>query len=216
MLAGSATTLAELLEAWGDRPLVAHDWKALRRGAGDAEAAAREVRLANDTMVAAYLIDPARRRYPLDELLDQAGIEPVVEGGDDAARAAVVAVRVLSADQQEEIDRLELRPLLEEIELPLVDVLYRLELQGVKLDTYRLGETAARVSEEVDELEHQIFELAGEEFTIGSPQQLGGDPVREARAVAQAPRQDRLLNRRPRPACDPGGAPDRREGRTVA
>ena len=67
-------------------PLVAHDWKALRRGAGDAEAAAREVRLSNDTMVAAYLIDPARRRYPLDELLDQAGIEPVVEGGDDAAR----------------------------------------------------------------------------------------------------------------------------------
>ncbi len=172
VLTGSATTLAEVLEAWGERPLVAHDWKALRRGAGDAEAAAREVRLANDTMVAAYLIDPARRRYPLDELLDEAGIEPVVDGGDDAARAAV-GVRVLSADQQEQIDRLELRPLLEEIELPLVDVLYRLELQGVKLDTYRLGETAARVSEEVDELEHQIFELAGEEFTIGSPQQLG-------------------------------------------
>jgi DNA polymerase-1 len=42
----------------------------------------------------------------------------------------------------------------------------------VKLDTYRLGETAARVSEEVAELEDQIFELAGEEFTIGSPQQL--------------------------------------------
>ena len=129
------------------------------------------MRLSNDTMVAAYLIDPARRRYPLDELLDEAGIEPVVEGGDDAARAAV-GVRALSADQQEEIDRLELRGLLEDIELPLVDVLYRLELQGVKLDTYRLGETAARVSEEIDELEHQIYELAGEEFTIGSPQQL--------------------------------------------
>ena len=40
----------------------------------------RQVRLSNDTIVAAYLIDPARRRYPLDELLDEAGIEPVVEG----------------------------------------------------------------------------------------------------------------------------------------
>jgi DNA polymerase I len=171
VLAGSVATLAELLDAWGAGGVIAHDWKTLRRDTGDGAAAGREVRLSNDTLVAAYLIDPARRSYPLDELLDQAGIEPVVEGGDDVARAAV-AVRALSADQREEIDGLELRRLLEEIELPLVDVLYRLELQGVKLDTYRLGETAARVSEEVDELEHEIFELAGEEFTIGSPQQL--------------------------------------------
>ena len=171
VLCGAAATLAEVLEAWGERELVAHDWKTLRREAGDRAAADRTVRLANDTVVAAYLIDPARRSYPLDELLDQAGIEPVVEGGDEVA-AAAVGVHALSADQQEEIDRLELRPLLEDIELPLVDVLYRLELQGVKLDTYRLGETNARVSEEVDELEHEICELAGEEFTIGSPQQL--------------------------------------------
>jgi DNA polymerase-1 len=170
VLAGTAATLTELLDAWGARSLVAHDWKALRRDAGDGEAAGREVRLGNDTMVAAYLIDPARRRYPLDELLDQAGIEPVV-AGDEIARAAV-GVHALSADELEEIGRLELRPLLDDIELPLVDVLYRLELQGVKLDTYRLGETAARVSEEIDELEHRIHELAGEEFTIGSPQQL--------------------------------------------
>jgi DNA polymerase-1 len=171
VLAGSASSLAELLDALDGRSLVAHDWKTLRRDAGDGEGTGREVRLSNDTTVAAYLLDPARRRYPLDELLDQAGIEPVVEAGDAAARAAV-GVRALSADQQEEIDRLELRGLLDDIELPLVDVLYRLELQGVKLDTYRLGETAARVSEEIAELEHQIYELCGEEFTIGSPQQL--------------------------------------------
>ena len=171
VLAGSAASLAELLEAWGGRSLVAHDWKALRRETGDAEAAGREVNLSHDTVVGAYLVDPARRRYPLDELLDEAGIEPVVEGGDDVARAAV-AVCALCTGQREQLEQLELRPLLDDIELPLVDVLYRLELQGVKLDTYRLGETAARVSEEVAELEDQIFELADEEFTIGSPQQL--------------------------------------------
>jgi DNA polymerase I len=171
VLAGSAGSLAELLGALEGRSLVAHDWKTLRREAGDGEAAGREIRLSNDTAVAAYLLDPARRRYPLDELLEQAGIEPVV-AGDDTAAAAAVGVHALSADQQQEIERLELRGLLEDIELPLVDVLYRLELQGVKLDTYRLGETAARVSEEIAELEDQIYELAGEEFTIGSPQQL--------------------------------------------
>jgi DNA polymerase-1 len=150
-----------------ERPVVAHDWKSIARAAGGEDVT--EMALAWDTMVAAYLIDPARRRYPLDELVQEASIEAVVEG--DLAREAL-QVRALYEDQQLEIDRLELRSLLEQIELPLVEVLYRLERQGVKLDTYRLGETAARVSEEIEELEHRIWELAGEEFTIGSPQQL--------------------------------------------
>jgi DNA polymerase-1 len=122
--------------------------------------------------VAAYLIDPARRRYPLDEMVDLAGIEAAVEGADGLAREAV-AVVALAASQDREIDRLELRSLFEDVELPLVEVLCRVERQGVKLDVYRLGETAAAVSDELDELEHDIRELAGEDFTIGSPQQLG-------------------------------------------
>ena len=103
--------------------------------------------------------------------------------------------------------------LLEEIELPLVEVLYRLERQGVKLDTYRLGETAARVSEEIEELEHQIWELAGEEFTIGSPQQLSSILFEKLGAEPQAARQDRVLDRRARAARDPRRARDRREDR---
>ena len=124
-------------------------------------------------MVAAYLIDPARRRYPLDELIDQSGIEPVGRGrrrrgrgGRRGARAVCRPARGRSTSWS--------WGLLDDIELPLVDVLYRLELQGVSSTPTGWARPAARVSEEVDELEHQIFELAGEEFTIGSPQQLGG------------------------------------------
>ncbi len=91
--------------------------------------------------------------------------------GDAAARGARRCARC-GRTSSTEVDRLELRGLLDEIELPLVEVLYRLERQGVKLDTYLLGETAARVADEIEELEHRIWELAGEEFTIGSPQQL--------------------------------------------
>ena len=47
-----------------------------------------------------------------------------------------------------------------------------MELAGVKLDTERLREISARVKAEADELEREIFELAGEEFTLGSPKQL--------------------------------------------
>jgi DNA polymerase-1 len=122
-------------------------------------------------MVAAYLIDPARRQYPLDELIEQESIEPSVEGADGLA-AQAVAAGALAEVQRRQIDDLGLRRLLDEVELPLVEVLCRLERQGVKVDVYRLGETAASVSEQIDELEQQIWDLAGEEFTIGSPQQL--------------------------------------------
>ncbi len=173
VLTGTAASLAEVVGEWGEQPLVAHDWKTVARDAGPApgepDGNLGTAPLGWDTAVAAYLIDPARRRYPLDELLDEASIEAVIEG--ELPREAL-QVRALWEDQQQEVDRLELRGLLDEIELPLVEVLYRLERQGVKLDTYLLGETAARVSDEIEELEHRIWELADEEFTIGSPQQL--------------------------------------------
>jgi DNA polymerase-1 len=179
LLTGIAESLPALLLAWGDRPVIAHDWKAVSRStapdmsdSGRGETWVTPERLGHDTLIAAYLIDPARRQYPLDELIAQAGIEAAVEGANGTAKEAV-EIRALAEAQQPEIDRLELRRLLEEVELPLVDVLCRLERQGVKLDTERLGRLAADVSEQVERLEGEIWELAGEEFTVGSPQQLG-------------------------------------------
>ena len=75
-------------------------------------------------MIAAYLIDPARRRYPLDELLEQAGIE-AARGGRARQRGARRSTALAMASSSEQIDRLELRSLLEQIELPLVEVLCR-------------------------------------------------------------------------------------------
>ncbi len=60
-----------------------------------------------------------------------------------------------------------------DIELPLVAVLREMELLGVRLDLERLAEISGRVREELAGLEGEIFALAEEEFTIGSPQQLG-------------------------------------------
>jgi DNA polymerase-1 len=175
VMTGVAESLPALLLAWGGRPMVAHDWKSVSRDTAptlDEEGLVPEV-LGHDTMIAAYLVDPARRQYPLDELLEQEGIEAVVEGADGVAREAV-AVRALAAAQQPELERLELRSLFEDVELPLVEVLCRMERQGVKLDVGRLGELAENVADEVARLENEIYELAGEEFTVGSPQQLSG------------------------------------------
>ena len=202
VLAGDAETLAEVVVAWGDRPLTVHDWKtsaavgagagtsplALGTGREDVPAPARSggsqhgavvaaPPLAHDTLVAAYLIDPARRSYPLDELASDLGLGAEVKAPKDADRAKhaaeqAVLVRELAARQRETLEELGLTRLLEEVELPLVEVLIEMERAGVRLDVGRVREIAARIGEEASALERRIWDAAGEEFTIGSPQQL--------------------------------------------
>jgi DNA polymerase-1 len=161
VLAGECAEPAEVSVAAGETPVVVHDAKAL--GAVPAS-------LAHDTMVAAYLLDPAARAYPLDELAADRGLGTDVE--DPAARAAVLT-RALAAWQREQIAERGLKELLDDMELPLVRVLRHMEQAGLYLDTEALAEVSSRVKAEALELEREIFELAGEEFTIGSPQQLG-------------------------------------------
>ncbi|WP_417611132.1 DNA polymerase I [Owenweeksia hongkongensis] len=61
----------------------------------------------------------------------------------------------------------------DEIELPLVPVLSDMELQGVNLDTEALSKLSKKLEEDIAELSKEIIELAGEEFNIASPKQLG-------------------------------------------
>ncbi len=75
--------------------------------------------------------------------------------------------------QRPRIEELGLESLLREVELPLVHVLAAMEREGLKLDAERLAEVGAGFGERIATLEKEIFELADEEFTIGSPQQVG-------------------------------------------
>ncbi len=165
---GDAETLAALTLSWGQRPLVAHDWKTLAASEDPSE----QPPLEHDTMVAAYLIDPARRKYPLDELLEDESITAKVSGANGLAERAV-GTRALVDRQLGVIEEHGLTRLLREVELPLVEVLIDVERAGVKLDTERLARINEDFAERIAALEREIYELAGEEFTIGSPQQLG-------------------------------------------
>ncbi|MGI8659498.1 MAG: DNA polymerase I [Thermoleophilaceae bacterium] len=178
--------LAELVEGWGERPVLAHDWKALAAGEdpvtarpGSGEDAPPTPPLAHDTVVAAYLLDPARRSYPLADLAEEIGLGVAVTAADDlpegieTVAAQAVLISELAERQRAILEQLELTRLLEEVELPLVDLLVDMERAGVRLDVARVGEIATRISGEAAELERRIWELAGGEFTIGSPQQLG-------------------------------------------
>ncbi len=71
------------------------------------------------------------------------------------------------------LDQGGLRRLFEEMEIPLVPVLADMEAEGVMLDTGALKEYSVQLGKEVKEVEQQIYDLAGQEFNIASPKQLG-------------------------------------------
>jgi DNA polymerase-1 len=150
-----------LVGALGDRPVVAHDAKNL----GEVPRG-----LVHDTLLAAYLLEPARRGYPLAELAEERGLATTVE---DGAGGDALLIRALAERQRPELAERGLVPLLEEVELPLVGVLRKMEIEGVRLNIPRLAAITDRVREEVGILERRIYDVADEEFTIGSPQQLG-------------------------------------------
>ncbi|MCU0312715.1 MAG: DNA polymerase I [Solirubrobacteraceae bacterium] len=161
VLAGEVAAPGELVGALGTRPVAVHDAKAL----GSVPAV-----LAHDTLLAAYLLDPARRAFPFGELCEERGI---VAGVEDEAAAAALCVQELTARQRADLAERDQERLLDEVELPLVAVLRAMEVAGVRLNTERLAQIAARVGEEIAGLEREIWELCDEEFVIGSPQQLG-------------------------------------------
>ena len=162
VLTGTVDDPAQLVAAAGERPVVAYDAKAL---------GSVPPNLVHDALLGAYLLEPARRGYPLRELLEERGL--AAAGVDDPVAAEALLVGELSAWQREQIAARGLGAVMQEIELPLVPVLRRMELEGVRLNTGRLAEITTRVREEVRTLELEIWRLAGTEFVIGSPQQLG-------------------------------------------
>jgi len=161
VLAGDCSGPSEVARACGARAVVAHDAKALQEVPPG---------LVHDTLLGAYLLEPARRGYPLAELCEERGLAVDVP---DAAAADAVGVGALAGWQRAQILARGLEGVMSDIELPLVRVLRDMEVLGVKLDIARLAQITERVRSEVAELEQRIFALAGEEFVIGSPQQLG-------------------------------------------
>jgi len=144
--------------------LVAHDAKALR------------VQAADDTMIAAYLIEPSRASYELDDLAAEYGVElhPEPETEEETAQLVRHAAATLRL-RDPLLERVRERgheQLYREIELPLTPVLVEMEQAGVRIDTYRMGEITARLADRVEELEARAHELAGEEFMLGSTQQV--------------------------------------------
>jgi DNA polymerase-1 len=190
LLEGDCPNLTKLAGAIGKRRLIGHDLKSLGGGAQHGLIAAAGVGtldLRHDTMVGAYLLDPARRSYDLVDIAAQRGLaaapkEPDAAEGDgqlelgeepppDPAAEARLVWEIAQL-QRKDMKGQGIERLMDEVEMPLIEVLAAMEQTGVKLDEKRLADINEGFEQRIETLQAEIFEFAGHEFTIGSPQQL--------------------------------------------
>lgn len=172
----------------GGRPLAAHGAKPLMRALLPRGIDIRTLEL--DTMLAAYLLDPAESRYLLEELLQKYSHFKLPDGDDDVAegqldfggdststlakRAAreALAVAQLARPLLDALDARGLRSLNDTIEVPLVRVLARMEVAGIGVDVDELIALNDQMGDECETLTKKIWDDAGEEFNVNSTPKL--------------------------------------------
>lgn len=177
--------------------------------------------IAYDTMLESYVLDSTATRHDMDSLalkylghstirfediagkgakqltFDQIALE---QAGPYAAEDADVTLRLHQTLWQKLEAIPSLARVLTEIEMPLVPVLARIERNGALVDANLLGKQSVELGEKMVELQRQAYDLAGEEFNLGSPKQLGtilyeklGLPVLSKTATGQPSTAENVL-----------------------
>ena len=118
-----------------------------------------------DAMLAGYLIRPTRTAAGLEELIE--------EHLGEEKTACAAKLWSLTAVLREKMEKMGLWELFCQMEIPLVQVLYEMEVEGFTVDGKVLRELGRQFSGEIQSLMQEIYDLAGEEFNILSPKQLG-------------------------------------------
>ncbi len=149
--------------------------------------------LEGDTMLASYLLDPTRRTHGLDELAEEIlghrmisykEVTRELQKGESFARVPLEKARDYACEDAHvtyllyqyfwpRLKEETLWRVFEEIERPLIRVLARMEMAGIRIDIPYLRELSQELSRRLRELEEEIFSLAGERFNLNSSRQLG-------------------------------------------
>ena len=143
--------------------------------------------ISDDTAIAAYLVDPAKNEYTIEKLASEyfgtviekpevkqlSLLDDVETDRSEYLAKCAVALGVLNERIGDKIKENGHEKLYHEVELPLVTVLAHLEINGFLVDDNQLKEFADKLGEKIDALTNEIYMLAGEEFNINSPKQLG-------------------------------------------
>jgi len=148
--------------------------------------------IAGDTMIASYLLNPSKHRHSLEELareyldrqvitysevtgtgakaiaFSQVDIDRACRySGEDANLTLILANLLLPKIESEGFTEL-----FHQVEMPLIEVLAAMEMNGVRINRQLLQDHAAELAKELDRLSQEVYDLAGENFNLNSPQQL--------------------------------------------
>ena len=146
--------------------------------------------LVYDTALGCYLLSPGENGYGLEKCAQTylgAQLRPGEDFSGEQAFAPLSqpqealqtlaqhcrALEALCRETKPRIERDGMKPLMEQVELPLVSVLAHMEREGFALDAQRLAEFGDSLSGRIEEITQEIYRLAGEPFNVNSTQQLG-------------------------------------------
>ena len=149
---------------------VGHDLKTLELILADKKIELRS--LGFDTMIAAYLLNPTRAKYSLKEALFDY-LEVSLSNESTEAASLGFLFRLKDA-LQEKLKVQQLSQLFTSLEMPLVAVLAKMEIDGISVDQKVLKEISAELKTQQDRLLKKVFSMSGEEFNLNSPKQLSG------------------------------------------
>jgi DNA polymerase I len=149
----------------------------LRKAVHDLKAATHTLReqgielagVEHDPLLYAYLLDPTYSSYGLDVVAFR---KFNLKMGPSPAEAADITLR-LARKLRDEVEQADLLKVYNQIDLPTVAVLARMEEAGVKLDCDVLAEMSGRLERDVNAKAREIYDKAGVEFNVNSPKQLG-------------------------------------------
>jgi DNA polymerase-1 len=172
-----------------DVPKIAHDAKKVTRAFLDIGITVAGI--TEDTMLAAFLLDPTQESEPGEAVAKRLGGVLLPERATIAGRAKVSlesveveraapwagaithALLPIAESLPARLDAGGLGALYRDIELPVAKLLAQIERHGIHIDVGHFKKLGAEVSAKIEGLEKKIFEIAGEEFNVGSPKQLG-------------------------------------------
>ncbi|HUQ49598.1 MAG TPA: DNA polymerase I [Terriglobales bacterium] len=159
----------ELASLFNDKKQIkaVHDLKSALRRAKKSDLSLLSV--AHDSYLYSYLLDPTLTSHSLKDVAPR-HLSLKLEGG--LAQAADITGR-LAAKLRKEVEKQKLLSVYQDIDLPLVPVLERMEEAGVKIDIAVLEELSSRLGRECGSIAKEIHQLANTEFNINSPKQLG-------------------------------------------
>ncbi|MGH7196999.1 MAG: DNA polymerase I [Candidatus Saccharimonadales bacterium] len=156
----------EIVKTLASGPVVGHDLKSVFR-ALLAYGFEWPGEVGHDTRIGSFVLNSLQRSNDLSDLLEQ----PI-----DTSDAGKVIAAVWYAFEDQRVQFNELPKLLKltrEIEFPSIYLLAKIEHRGILLDSEYLKEMSIEFAEKINDIQQQMYKLAGQEFNIGSPQQLG-------------------------------------------